>query len=403
MDYKTPQPSQSVFLIEVDKVKPNPLQPRKEFDQYALQGLAESVRQYGVLQPLVVVRKENVTDVGVAVEYELIAGERRLRAAQMAGLKQVPVIIREEPSDRVKLELALIENIQRKDLNPVERARAFKQLMDEFSLRHSDVGRLVGKSREWVSNSIRVLALPQDMQDAVADGRISEGHSRPLLMLSDHAEEQRKLFSDILYRNVSTRDAELGARRIAVERARKRDGIPDPVTHTLENRLAQVLGTRVVIERRGLGGKLSIEFFSEDDLRKLFSYIQYRPNTGYPVLARAEAPAQAAVHAEAVGFIDGETSVGAEPIMPETAPDTFADDAPAPVSETDGPQIPVQTPPSPVPESSGNDAAGSGPVTEAHMDDVSTPFQLSSEEGGNDTDAPTQTDSGEDAVRQFTI
>lgn len=282
------QTPHSVFLIEIEKIKANPFQPRREFNEAELRGLSDSIRQYGVLQPLVVVRKEQENESGTLVEYELIAGERRLRASLLAGLKQVPVIIREEPSDQVKLELALIENIQRKDLNAVERARAFKQLMDEFSLKHSAIGNLVGKSREWVSNTIRLLALPEDMLQALAEGKINEGHSRPLLMLASRPEEQRKMFYDMLYRNMNVREAELTARRIAIERARNRATIPDPDTRVLESRLAEVLGTRVVIERKGMGGRLSIEFFSEDDLRKLFSYMHYRPDTPQPLLARVE-------------------------------------------------------------------------------------------------------------------
>lgn len=276
----------SVFLIEIEKIKANPFQPRREFDDGELRGLSDSIRQYGVLQPLVVVRKEQENESGTSVEYELIAGERRLRASKLAGLKQVPVIIRQEPPDQVKLELALIENIQRKDLNAVERARAFKQLMDDFSLKHTAIGNLVGKSREWVSNTIRLLALPEDMLQALAEGKISEGHSRPLLMLASRPEEQRKMFYDMLYRNMNVREAELTARRIATERARNRATIPDPDTRVLESRLAEVLGTRVIIERKGMGGRLSIEFFSEDDLRKLFSYMHYRPNAPQPLLAR---------------------------------------------------------------------------------------------------------------------
>ena len=154
----------SIFGVEVDKVKPNPYQPRREFDEYRLKDLADSIRQYGVLQPLIVTRKEvEHEDGGLTVEYELIAGERRLRAAKLAGLLQVPVIIRtgDEDNERAKLEIAIIENVQREDLNPVDRARAFKKLVEHFGFKHHEVSQKISKSREYVSNSIRLLSLPQ--------------------------------------------------------------------------------------------------------------------------------------------------------------------------------------------------------------------------------------------------
>ena len=152
----------SIFWIEVDKIKPNPFQPRKEFNEAALQDLADSIRQYGVLQPLVVTRKEiQKADGGLASEYELIAGERRLRASKIAGLAQVPVLIREgQETDMMKLELAIIENLQREDLNPIDRARAFDRLANEFGFKHAQIGEKIGKSREYVSNSLRLLTLP---------------------------------------------------------------------------------------------------------------------------------------------------------------------------------------------------------------------------------------------------
>lgn len=163
----------SIFHIEVGKIKPNPFQPRKEFDEARLRELADSIRQYGVLQPLVVTRKEIAQDDGgLAVEYELIAGERRLRAARIAGLTQVPVVIRAQAdTDQMKLELAIIENLQREDLNPIDRAMAFRRLADEFGFKHTEIAKKIGKSREYVSNSLRLLMLPQDVLDAIAQGR----------------------------------------------------------------------------------------------------------------------------------------------------------------------------------------------------------------------------------------
>src|SRR3989338_1466646 len=187
----------SVYWVEVERIKPNPFQPRKNFDEAALASLAESIRSYGVLQPLTVTRKEiERPGEGIQVEYELIAGERRLRAAKLAGIAQVPVVIRSgEDDDRMKLELAIIENLQREDLNAIDRARAFQRLVAEFGLKHGEIGKRVGKSREYVSNTLRILSLPLEMQDALASGDISEGHTRPLLMLIDRPLEQKTLFT----------------------------------------------------------------------------------------------------------------------------------------------------------------------------------------------------------------
>jgi len=219
----------SIFWVEVERIKPNPFQPRKSFDEAALASLAESIRQYGVLQPLTVTRKEiEKPGEGIAVEYELIAGERRLRAAKLAGLREVPVVIRTaEDSDRMKLELAIIENLQREDLNPIDRAFAFQRLYQDFGLKHIEIGKRVGKSREYVSNTLRILSLPKEMQDALQSGQISEAHTRPLLMLIDRPEEQKTLFTEIVTKRLTTRDAESLARRVATERSRKGDLTPE--------------------------------------------------------------------------------------------------------------------------------------------------------------------------------
>lgn len=260
----------SIFWVEVDRIKPNPFQPRKSFDEAALASLAESIRQYGVLQPLTVTRKEiERPDEGIFVEYELIAGERRLRASKLAGISLVPVVIRTaEDSDRMKLELAIIENLQREDLNALDRAKAFKQLVDQFGLQHKDIGARVGKSREYVSNTLRILALPEDMQKALEIGEISEGHTRPLLMLTDRPEEQITLFKEIVERRLTVRDAEALARRVAIERVRHK-ALVSPDLMSLEKQLSERLGTRVRIEKKDTGGKLHIDFFSPEDLTNL--------------------------------------------------------------------------------------------------------------------------------------
>lgn len=259
--------TESVYFIEVDKIDPNPYQPRREFDQGRLRELSDSIRQYGVLQPLVVSRiEENDEYGGVRVRYELIAGERRLRASRLAGLTQVPAVIRKEHDPMMKLELAIIENIQREDLNPVDRARAFMRLAQEFGFSHKEIGKKVGKSRVYVSNSLRILQMPQEILEAVEQKRVSEGHTRPLLMLNDKPEEQLVLFKEILYKKITVREAERLARNIAKDKARKKELLPDPETEEIENKLQDALGTRVRIVRKDKGGSISIDFFSNDDL-----------------------------------------------------------------------------------------------------------------------------------------
>lgn len=263
----------SIFWIEVEKIKPNPFQPRKEFDEFKLRDLADSIKQYGILQPLVVTRHEfEKSDGGLGVEYELIAGERRLRASKLAGLTQVPVLIRvgeqgKEEDDRMKLELAIIENLQREDLNAVDRAKAFFRLSSEFKFTHAQIANKVAKSREYVSNTLRILALPEEMLTALAERRINEGHTRPLLMLSDRKEEQLTLYKEIIFKKLNVREAERIARRIAINKTRKKDLNLDPEIMEFESELTETLGTRVQIEKREVGGKIVIDFFSNDDVR----------------------------------------------------------------------------------------------------------------------------------------
>lgn len=270
---QSPYFSNSIFWVEVNRIVPNPFQPRKIFDENALADLAESIRQYGVLQPLVVTRRETTReDGGIAVGYELIAGERRLRAARLAGVIQVPVIIRAvEETDKMKLELAIIENLQREDLNPVDRAIAFKDLAEKFSLKHAEIAKKVGKSREYVSNSIRLLMLPAEVQQSLQANQISEGHARTLLMLIERPQEQETLFKEIIHKKLTVRETERIARRIAVERARKQE-LPAELL-ALEKQLTESLGTRVQIEPRENGGKVHIDFFSPDDLQTILTLI----------------------------------------------------------------------------------------------------------------------------------
>jgi ParB family chromosome partitioning protein len=263
----------SVFWIETEKIHPNPYQPRREFNEAALKDLSDSIRMYGVLQPLVVTRQESTKeDGGIVVEYELISGERRLRASRLAGLQTVPAIIRSDAQDaRLKLELAIIENLQREDLNPVDRARSFERLVTEFDMKHVQVAVKIGKSREYVSNSLRLLNLPEYVLDALTQGKITEGHARPLMMLAERPDEQSTLFKEIVFKKLTVRETEGIARRIAVEKIRKVERKFDPEIVELENKISQSLGTRVAIEHKQNGGKITISFFSDDDLKSLLN------------------------------------------------------------------------------------------------------------------------------------
>ena len=324
--YKNRNEEQRIFWVEVEKVKPNPMQPRSNFDEIKLKELAESIKQYGILQPLVVVRQEYEIPTGTAVDYELISGERRLRAAKIAGLTQVPVIIRSEPAEQVKLELSLIENVQREDLGPIERARAFKQLAQEFNLKHHEIAAKISKSREYVTNSIRLLSLPEEMQQALTEGRITEGHTRPLLMLANRPEEQYTLFKEIIYKQMTVRDAERISRRVAYDRARKiEEAAIDPQIQNMKEKVAEVLGTRVSIERKGMGGRISIEFFSEEELQNLLNRM---------AAARLEEAEARAISADASANASVDASVDASADAPANlsagapANDTPANDTP---------------------------------------------------------------------------
>lgn len=267
----------SIFWVEVEKIVPNPFQPRREFDEAKLKELAESIRMYGILQPLTVTRREVVSEDGAfKTEYELVAGERRLRASKLSGLTQVPVIIRTgEESELMKLELAIIENLQREDLNSVDRGLAFKQLAEQFKLSHSQVAKKVGRSREYVSNSIRLLLLPDHMLEALKMGDMSEGHGRTLLMLNDRQEEQDVLFREILLKKLSVREVEKLARKVATDKVRKHAWKDtDPELIAIEKQFSNSLGTRVQIAKTDYGGKLTIDYFSPEDLQKLLKLVR---------------------------------------------------------------------------------------------------------------------------------
>lgn len=257
------RPRETVVEIPVEAIRPNRYQPRQSMDDAALHELAESIRVHGVLQPIVVRRAED--------GYELIAGERRFRAAQLAGLPRVPGCIRDY-SDEQALEVALVENLQREDINPLEAARAYRRLSAEFGLTQEQIATKVGKSRSAVANTMRLLQLSGRAQHSLESGDITEGHARALL---GSAPEQREAVLDEILRGGSTvRQAEQMARtgregEAVAEEPGARVAARDPNLAAVEARLRELLGTRVQIQRRGAKGAISIEFYSEEDLERL--------------------------------------------------------------------------------------------------------------------------------------
>jgi ParB family chromosome partitioning protein len=259
---------QAIFQIEVNKIKSNPYQPRRVFDEQALRELASSIRDFGFLQPLVVTKLERETPSGLEVEYQLIAGERRWLAAQILGLERVPVIIRTVDLDRDRLELAIIENLQRENLSPVEMARAYARLQDEFHLTQREIAAQLGKSREAVANTIRLLDLPQYIQEALSEGKISESHGRLLLGVSDPA-TQKRFFEDLLHTRITTRELKERVKATQPKQERIFHDLP-PELQALQARLTSELGAPVKIEtEEGAKGKISISFYSDEELQNI--------------------------------------------------------------------------------------------------------------------------------------
>lgn len=261
----------AIFHIEVDKIKPNPYQPRKYFDETALKDLTNSIREFGILQPLVVSKIETETEHGTKVEYQLIAGERRLMASKRAGLERVPVIIRQAAERAEQLELAIIENLQRENLDTIETARSYARLQDEFGMTQREVAARLGKSREVVGNALRLLSLPVEIQDALAHNQINESQARLLLSVSNMT-VQKQLFADLLTKNFSVRELKAKIKSIhnpPVAHERPAFAVhhdEDLELRELQNRLKDSLGTDVKIERRGESGKIVISFYSHEEL-----------------------------------------------------------------------------------------------------------------------------------------
>lgn len=261
---------ESVFEIEADKIVPNPMQPRAEMNREELEELSESIREHGILQPLIVTKTTKDVSKGQDVEYILIAGHRRLAAAKMAGLKTVPAIIRDS-TEQQKLELALVENLQRSDLNALERAKAFKRLHDEFDLTHQEIAQKVGKSREVITNTTRLLNLPQDIQNGLSEGKITEGHAKMLAGVKS-PQAQKALYEEIIKNNLNVRQFEQRVREVAVKSHRRRIFL-DPEIKKYAGELTAHLGYKTDIKRSGLGGTIVVRFGEKEDLEKLVKRI----------------------------------------------------------------------------------------------------------------------------------
>jgi ParB family transcriptional regulator, chromosome partitioning protein len=276
----TPEvPSNGVLQVDIDLLSPNDHQPRLQMDDAKLEELTQSIRANGVIQPILA-RRTGTT-------YRIIAGERRWRAAQRAGLMKVPVVVREMPegSDKQLLELALVENIQRENLNPVDEALAYQRLADEFTLTQDQIAAAVGKDRSSIANYVRLLKLPEEVRADLAGGAISMGHARALLALPDAA-AQRQAAREVISRGLSVRDTEALVKRLTTETSRaadreanaqaatrNADAAKDVHTRAAEDRMRFALGTKVRIVRRGSGGTVEVDFSSETELNRIYEFI----------------------------------------------------------------------------------------------------------------------------------
>lgn len=274
-DDPTANGEEKFFHCDIDKIEPNPEQPRKHFDEERLRRLAESIAEKGVIQPLLVSR-------GKGNRFRLIAGERRLRAARMAGLEEVPVVVMEQPTRGNNLELALIENIQRHDLNPIEEAMAYARLINDFELTQEQVAGKVGRKRSTVTNTLRLLNLPEYLQDDVSSGIISEGHARVLLRIKDDEQRLQEIRGRIIREELSVRETErlcrqprgVGKQPPADRQSTARAGeLPESYCRAMTTQLMNHLNTKVRIVQNGERGKLEIEYYSSDDLDRLLTLL----------------------------------------------------------------------------------------------------------------------------------
>jgi ParB family chromosome partitioning protein len=267
---EAPKISGPIFHIEVDKIVVNPYQPRKDFNEESLKELAASIREFGILQPLVVSKIEEDTDTGIKIIYQLIAGQRRLMAAKISGLKTVPVIIRNVLKKAEALEIAIVENIQRTDLNTIETARAYSRLSDEFGLTQREIATRLGKSREVIANALRLLSLPTEVQEAISKGQINESQARLLLQIED-PKKQVELFDKIINENLSVRDIKKTIIKSNPDSVQVDTSLPlmveDIELKQLEKDLSEFLGAPVNVEFSRAGGKIIIHFFSPEEAR----------------------------------------------------------------------------------------------------------------------------------------
>lgn len=254
--------SNVVKEVEINRIVPNPHQPRIKFDETKLQELSDSIKIHGILQPLIVSQS--------GAQYEIIAGERRYQAAKLAGLTTVPVIVR-DVNEQQKLELAIIENIQRHDLNPIEEAKSYQKLMDEFDLTQEEVGVKLGKSRPGVANKLRLLNLPVEIQKGIMEGKISEGHAKAILAI-ENPEKQRALYELILKSSLTVRQTEDKTKEISVK-PHTRKTVIDPQSKQIEDSLSQSLNTKVKLSKSGQGGKITIEYYSSEELNNIINKI----------------------------------------------------------------------------------------------------------------------------------
>jgi ParB family transcriptional regulator, chromosome partitioning protein len=258
-----PAAGERALDVDIDQLRPNKFQPRTHIDDEKIEELSRSIRANGVIQPIVV-RK---VDGG----YEIVAGERRWRASQRAGLQKVPVVVRDIPEDRL-LAVALIENIQREDLNPIEEAHAYRRLADEFALTQEQIADAVGKDRSSIANVVRLLKLPSDLRDHVAAGALSMGHARALLGLPDAA-EQIRIGREIVDKGLSVRETETLVKRTVTPAEPKPEPAKDVHTRAAEERLRFAMGTRVRIVRKGKGGRIEIDFGDENELHRIYEQL----------------------------------------------------------------------------------------------------------------------------------
>ena len=254
--------------VPVDAIRPNPWQPRTNFDEHELEELAQSIREHGVLQPVLVSQRSDGT-------FQLITGERRWRAVQLAGMSTVPAMVK-EVTPQASLELALVENIQRRDLNPLEEAHAFRTLLDEHGLTQEQLGQRIGKSRVAITNTLRLLGLPEPVREALASGSLTEGHARAILMANGEPQRLR-LLERVLEQHLSVRETEALAREMNARAVREPSEVrADPDVERLEDAFRQALGTRVRLVKGRRGGRLVITFFSDDELHGLYEAIVRR-------------------------------------------------------------------------------------------------------------------------------